>query len=104
MHSTGHDVQKTTNDKKSFDAGQTWRNNTGKRWYDKNTKVYTVNAGLFAGGNGTMPKPTAVVFPGHLFFLCSPLRSAPWDNAKTNSSSLPWIHIFAKNGCSWDSV
>jgi len=23
MHSTGHDVQKTTNDKKSFDAGQT---------------------------------------------------------------------------------
>jgi hypothetical protein len=39
-----------------------------------------------------MPKPTAVVFPGHLLFLSSPLRSAPlcsapWDNAETNSSA-----------------
>ena len=25
-----------------------------------------MNAGLFAGGNGTMPKPTAVVFPGFI--------------------------------------
>jgi hypothetical protein len=60
-----------------------------------------------------MPKPRAVehcnIFPGHLLFLCSLLRSAPRDNAETNSSSLPWtfiISLFPAPLCSapWDNA